>query len=79
LIEKKEGKAKAWADASGGVIGAIGLAGFAGTAHLLLRLVWPVLALLGALAVWTGISLAIYAAVRVTQLDRNLDELIAKD
>jgi hypothetical protein len=28
LIEKKEGKAKAWADASGGVIGAIGLAGF---------------------------------------------------
>jgi uncharacterized protein DUF3147 len=37
LIEKKEGTTKAWADASGGVLGAIGLAGFAFVALQLLR------------------------------------------
>jgi len=79
LIEKKEGKAEAWADASGGVIGAIGLAGFAGTAYLLLKAAGPVLALAAALAVWTGVSLAIYAAVRATRLDRKVDEHIAKE
>ena len=79
LIEKKEGKAEAWADASGGIIGAIGLAGFAGTAYLLLEAAGPVLALAAALAVWAGVSLAMYAAVRATRLDRMLDEHIAKE
>jgi len=29
--------------------------------------------------VWTGVSLAIYAAVRATRLDRKVDEHIAKE
>ena len=48
LIEKKEGTTKAWADASGGVFGAVGLAAFAFTAVMLLR-TNPVIALLLAL------------------------------
>jgi hypothetical protein len=28
LIEKKEGPAKAWSDASGGILGSVGMAGF---------------------------------------------------
>ncbi len=78
MIEKKEGKAKAWADASGGVIGAIGLAGFAATVYLSLRSVWPMLALVAGLAVWAGISMALYAAVRALRLDRKQDELFAR-
>ena len=45
LIEKKEGTTKAWADARGGVLGAVGLAAFAFTALMLLR-TSPVIALL---------------------------------
>ena len=37
LLEKKEGTTKAWADASGGVLGAVGLAAFAVTVLTLLR------------------------------------------
>src|SRR5256885_12823169 len=44
LIERKEGTTKAWADASGGALGALGLAAFALTASLLL--LWNPLATL---------------------------------
>src|SRR5438105_12517855 len=55
LIEKNEGTTKAWADASGGVLGAIGLAGFAFTALQLLRSN-PLVALTLALFAWLLVS-----------------------
>jgi Protein of unknown function (DUF3147) len=77
LIEKKEGTAKAWADASGGALGAIGLATFALTAVLLLR--WnPLLALLAALMAWTVVSVGLYFAVRASGLFLIQDKLMAK-
>jgi len=67
LIEKKEGTAKAWADASGGVLGAIGLAAFAFTAVLLLP--WnPVAALLLALVAWALVAGGLYFLFRASGL-----------
>jgi Protein of unknown function (DUF3147) len=77
LIEKKEGLSKAWADASGGVLGAVGLGAFAGTAVLLLR--WnPVLALIAGLVAWTLVSVGLYVAFRSTGLFLKQDELLSK-
>jgi hypothetical protein len=77
LIEKKEGPDKAWADASGGVLGAVGLAAFALTAALLLR--WnPVFALLAALTTWTIASVGLYFVFRATGLFLAQDRLLSK-
>ncbi len=77
LIEKKEGMTKAWADASGGVLGAIGMAAFAVTALLLLR--WnPVIALLLALMAWAVVSVGLYFLFRVTGLFLLQDRLMSK-
>jgi len=77
LIERKEGTTKAWADASGGALGAVGLAAFALTASLLLR--WnPVAALLLALLAWALVSVGLYSLFRVTGLFLEQDELLAK-
>src|SRR5919206_3015555 len=67
LIEKKEGVTKAWSDASGGILGAIGMAAFALTAMLLLS--WnPVGALVAALLAWAVVSAGLYFLFRVTGL-----------
>ncbi len=77
LIEKKEGTTKAWADASGGALGAIGLAAFALTAVLLLR--WhPVAALLLALLSWVVVSGGLYFLFRETGLFLRQDKLLSK-
>ncbi|MDQ6712383.1 MAG: DUF3147 family protein [Candidatus Dormibacteraeota bacterium] len=77
LIEKKEGTAKAWADASGGVLGAFGLGAFAFTAlHLLPTN--PVLALLLALLVWLLVSGGLYFFFRMTGLFIKQDELLTR-
>jgi hypothetical protein len=77
LIEKKEGTTKAWADASGGALGAVGLAAFALVAFLLLR--WnPVAALLLALLAWALVSAGLYFIFRVTGLFLKQDELLVK-
>jgi hypothetical protein len=77
LIERKEGTTKAWADASGGALGAVGLAAFALTAFTLLR--WnPVAALLLALMAWAVVSVGLYFLFRVTGLFLKQDKLIAK-
>src|SRR5438309_3468092 len=77
LIEKKEGTAEAWADASGGALGAVGLAAFALTASLLLR--WnPVAALLLALLAWALVAAGLYFLFRVTSLFLKQDQLVAK-
>ena len=74
MIEKKEGTTKAWADASGGVLGALGLGAFALTAMLLLR--WnPVAALLVALLAWTVVSAGLYFLFRATGLFLRQDRL----
>jgi hypothetical protein len=76
LIEQKEGTTKAWADASGGALGAVGLAAFAVTAFLLLR--WnPVAALLLALLAWGLVSFGLYFLFRMTGLFVKLDRLVA--
>jgi len=76
LIEKKEGMTKAWADASGGVLGALGLGAFAFTA-MLLR--WnPVGALLLALVAWAAVSAGLYFLFRVTGLFLRQDRLVSK-
>src|SRR5438309_7123949 len=74
LIEKKEGTTKAWADASGGVLGALGLGAFALTAMLLLRRN-PVAALLVALLAWTVVSAGLYFLFRATGLFLRQDRL----
>ena len=77
LIEKKEGTTKAWADAGGGVLGAVGLAAFAGTAVLLLR--WnPVAALLLALLAWVIVAGGLYFLVRESGFFLKQDRLLAK-
>ena len=77
LIEKKEGTTKAWADASGGALGAVGLAAFALVAFLLLR--WnPVAALLLALLAWALVSAGLYFIFRVTGLFLKQDELLVQ-
>jgi hypothetical protein len=77
LIERKEGTTKAWADASGGALGAIGLAAFAVTATLLLRW-YPAAALLLALLAWALVSVGLYFLFRVTGLFLKQDRLLAK-
>lgn len=77
LIEHKEGTTKAWADASGGAVGAVGLAAFAVAASLLLP--WnPVAALLFALVAWTLVSVGLYYLVRESGLFLKQDRLLAK-
>ena len=77
LIEKKEGTTKAWADAGGGVLGAVGLAAFAGTAVLLLR--WnPVAALLSALLAWVIVAGGLYFLFRESGLFLKQDRLLPK-
>lgn len=78
LLEKKEGKTKACADASGGVIGAIGLAVFAVVAALLLRKLSPPLALGAALLAWTLVAIGLYFAFRATALYEKEDRLLRK-
>ena len=77
LIEKKEGMTKAWADASGGVLGALGMAAFALTAFLLLRRN-PLIALLLALLVWAVVSVGLYFLFRVSGLFLLQDRLMSK-
>ena len=77
LIEKKEGTTKAWADASGGVLGAIGLATFAFTALQLLR-ANPVVALALALLAWLLVSGSLYFLSRETGLFLWQDKLLTK-
>ena len=77
LIEKKEGTTKAWADASGGVLGAVGLAAFALTTMLLLR--WnPFAALLLAVLAWAVVSGGLYFLFRKTGLFLEQDKLLSK-
>ena len=76
LIEKKEGFAKAWSDASGGTIGAIGMAAFALTAILLLP-TNPVLALILALVAWVVVSSGLYFLLRVTGFFLASDRLFS--
>jgi hypothetical protein len=77
LIEEKEGTAKAWADASGGVLGAAGLAAFAFTALRLLH-ANPAVALLLALVAWLLVSAGLYFLFRMTGLFIKQDKLLAK-
>ncbi|HET9847056.1 MAG TPA: DUF3147 family protein [Candidatus Dormibacteraeota bacterium] len=77
LIEKKEGMTKAWADASGGVLGALGMTAFALTAILLLR--WnPVVGLLLALVAWAVVSVGLYFLFRVSGLFLRSDRLVSR-
>lgn len=77
LIEKKEGTAKAWADASGGTIGAVGMAAFALTAFLLLR--WnPAVALILALLAWVVVAVGLYFLFRITGVFLFSDRLLSK-
>ena len=77
LIEKKEGTTKAWADANGGVLGAVGLAAFALTTMLLLR--WnPFAALLLAVLAWAVVSGGLYFLFRETGLFLKQDRLLSK-
>lgn len=77
LIEKREGTTKAWADASGGALGALGLAAFAFTAVRLLP-ANPVLALLVAVLAWLLLAGGLYFLFRKTRLFVRQDELLAK-
>lgn len=77
LIEKKEGTAKAWADASGGALGAVGLAAFAFTASRLLP-TNPLLALLLALLAWLVVAAGLYFLFRETGLFFRQDKLLTK-
>jgi hypothetical protein len=77
LIEKKEGTTKAWADASGGVLGAVGLAAFAFTALMVLR-TNPLIALLLALVAWLFVGGGLYFLFRMTGLFVKQDELLMK-
>ena len=77
LIEKKEGLTKAWSDASGGILGAIGMLCFALTAMLLLP--WnPLAALLLALLIWIVVSTGLYFLFRVSGLFLRQDHLFSK-
>jgi Protein of unknown function (DUF3147) len=76
LIEKKEGLSKAWSDASGGAMGAIGLAAFALTAVLLLP-TSPALALILALVAWILVSTGLYFLIRASGLFLASDRLFS--
>ena len=77
LIEKKEGTAKAWADASGGAVGAVGLAAFAFTTLRLLP-TNPLVALLLALLAWLVVAAGLYFLFRLTGLFLKQDEMLAR-
>ena len=77
LIEKKEGTAKACSDASGGALGAVGLAAFAFTALQLLR-THPVVALGLALLAWLLVSGGLYFLFRTTGLFVKQDKLLTR-
>jgi hypothetical protein len=77
LIEKKEGTAKAWADASGGALGAVGLAAFAFVTFRLLP-ANPGLALLIALVAWLAVSAGLYFLFRASGIFIKQDALLAK-
>jgi hypothetical protein len=77
LIENKEGTTKAWADASGGVLGAVGLAAFAFTALQLLR-THPVVALGLALLAWLLVAGGLYFLFRTTGLFVKQDKLLTR-
>ena len=77
LIEKQEGTTKAWADASGGVLGAIGLAAFAFTALQLLRSN-PLVALALALLAWLLMSGGLYFLFRETGLFLRQDRFLTR-
>jgi len=64
LIEEKEGRVKALADARGGQLGAVGMIAFALTAAALLPHVPAALALPAALAAWTAVAIGLYALLR---------------
>jgi hypothetical protein len=68
---------KTWADASGGVFGAVGLGAFAFTAVMLLR-TNPVIALLLALAAWLLVAGGLYFLFRMTALFVKQDRLLMK-
>ena len=77
LIEKKEGVTKAWSDASGGLLGAIGMSAFALAAILLLP--WSAIgALLIALIAWAVVSAGLYFVFRATGLFLLQDRLMSK-
>ena len=78
LLEKKEGKAKAVADASGGVIGALGLAAFAAVVLLTLRLTAPIVALTLGLLAWLAVAVGLYFVFRATRLYEKEDRLLRK-
>ena len=63
LIEKREGKDQAEADASGGILGGVGLAAFAIVASLSLGRISPAIALMLALLAWTVVSVGLYFAI----------------
>ncbi|HYM51526.1 MAG TPA: DUF3147 family protein [Candidatus Limnocylindrales bacterium] len=73
LIEKKEGLTKALADASGGILGSVGMAAYAAVALVLLPRIAAVLALVLALLAWALVSVGLFALLRVTGLDRLED------
>jgi hypothetical protein len=64
LIEAKEGRLKALADAKGGQIGAAGMIAFALTAAALLPVAPVGLVLAAALAVWSAVAIGLYALLR---------------
>ena len=64
LIEEKEGRAKAIADAEGGQLGGVGMIAFGLVAAALLPRTVPVLALLAALAAWVVVAVGLYLALR---------------
>jgi hypothetical protein len=65
LIEEKEGNRQARADASGGVLGGIGLFAFGAVAYLSLGRVPPAVAVLLALLAWAGVSIGLYLILRL--------------
>jgi hypothetical protein len=64
LIEEKESREKAEANASGGELGGLGLAAFAIVAYLLLSHDQPVLGLVCALLAWTLVAGGAYLILR---------------
>lgn len=60
IIDKKEGKEAAAADARGGVVGSVGLVIAAIVLSVTLGLLLPVLSLLLALAIWLVCSVGLY-------------------
>ncbi len=78
LLEQKEGKLKATADASGGIIGAFGLAAFAIVVSLLLRATQPVIAVAAALLAWVAVAIGLYFMFRATGLYEKEDQLLRK-